>query len=77
METTSPTEKKQRCPDCGEREGVELLFGMPSSEAMEAAERGEIALGGCLIPWEPLHYRCLACGWEWGRPEEPGEAGPG
>lgn len=77
METTSPTEKKQRCPDCGERAGVPLVFGLPSSEAMDAEARGEIALGGCIIPWEPLHYRCLACGWEWGRSEEPGEAGPG
>ena len=49
---------------------------VPSSEAMDAEARGEIALGGCIIPWEPLHYRCLACNCEWGRPEEPGEAGP-
>jgi pyruvate/2-oxoacid:ferredoxin oxidoreductase beta subunit len=71
----TPSEK-QRCPDCGEFAGVEILFGMPSREAMEAAARGEIALGGCIIPWKPLHYRCLACNWEWGKSEAPVEAGP-
>jgi len=74
MSTNTPT-LKLRCPACGQREGVELLFGMPSQEAMAAAERGEIALGGCCMPWEPLNYRCLNCEFEWGKPEEPGEPG--
>ncbi len=51
MEQT-PTEK-QRCPDCGERAGVEILYGLPSPEAMEAEARGELALGGCMMPWRP------------------------
>lgn len=74
METTSPTEKKQRCPDCGERAGVRPMYGMPTPEAMEAAARGEIALGGCIIPWGSPHFRCLACSWEWAMPVEPGDS---
>jgi len=40
---------------------VNVLYAMPSHGAMDAAERGEIALGGCCPPWELAHYRCQAC----------------
>jgi hypothetical protein len=37
------------------------VFGYPTPETAEAAERGEVALGGCVL-WgdEPTH-RCPAC----------------
>lgn len=74
MNTNTQT-LKLRCPDCGQLRCVEILFGMPSEEAMAAAARGEIALGGCCMPWEPLNYRCLNCLFEWGKPAEPNEPG--
>ncbi|GAA2631315.1 hypothetical protein [Paractinoplanes durhamensis] len=50
------------CPECGAT-GVPLLFGLPVPEAVAAAEGGELALGGCIMPepapnWEcPQHHR--------------------
>jgi hypothetical protein len=50
------------CPSCGSP-GKPLLFGYPRPEAMDAAERGEIALGGCMP--EPFTMRCTNCGHDW------------
>ena len=47
------------CPSCGLRyDGVRLQFGLPSSEMFEAAERGEIMLGGCVVG----ENACWTCG---------------
>ena len=53
------------CPVCKERRGVDILYGMPTPEASEAAERGELAIGGCCVPDESPERRCLACGHKW------------
>ncbi len=37
---------KYVCPNCKAKEGVDIQYGMPSLEAFEASQRGEIALGG-------------------------------
>lgn len=34
-------------PRCGTR-GVPILYGLPSHEAFEAEERGELVIGGCM-----------------------------
>ena len=39
-----------------------IVFGFPLPETFEAAERGEIALGGCLMSGEDPTHRCSACG---------------
>ena len=63
------------CPVCGEV-GRPLLFGLPSPEGFEAAERGEFALGGCVLPPEPVNAVCPQ-GHRWyehadsGEPEDP------
>jgi hypothetical protein len=45
------------CPECGEV-GVPLLFGRPIPEAVAAADDGELALGGCLVPEDPVNWQC-------------------
>ena len=45
------------CPQCGER-GVPLLFGLPIAEARDAESNGDLALGGCVEPLEPLNWQC-------------------
>lgn len=45
------------CPECGEVVRP-LLFGKPARATLEAAERGEIALGGCVLPPEPVNRVC-------------------
>lgn len=45
---------------------VPIAYGYPSSELFEAAERGEVVLGGCVIEVDsPTHER--AAGHRWGR----------
>jgi hypothetical protein len=39
-----------------------IVFGYPMPEAFAAAERGEIALGGCVVSAEDPTHRCTACG---------------
>lgn len=41
----------------------EIVFGLPGVDLWEARERGEIALGGCVI--EPVDRRCRRCECEW------------
>lgn len=46
------------CPECGTI-GVPLLFGLPTPEAHAADDEGELALGGCLLPEEPVpNWQC-------------------
>ena len=52
------------CPDCPEaHRGVPLVYGLPSPELFEAAERGEAVLGGCVVEPGPVaRWACPACG---------------
>ena len=36
------------CPRCGSA-SREVVFGLPGPELFEAADRGEVVLGGCMI----------------------------
>jgi hypothetical protein len=61
MTSNKPTE----CPACGGRDWIPVLWGLPSSEAIESFEAGEIALGGCCPPedWRASDYwACRTCG---------------
>ena len=49
-----------KCPECGGRL-VPILYGLPDAEAGAAAERGEIALGGCTIMGDEPHLQCVGC----------------
>jgi len=41
-----------------------IVYGMPGSELMNAASRGEVILGGCVtFPDQPT-WRCRVCGYE-------------
>ena len=39
-----------------------IIFGYPMAELFEAAERGEVALGGCVVSGEDPTHHCAACG---------------
>ena len=55
------------CPACHQRTLVELVFGMPGPELFEAAEQGELALGGCCITptlaCDSPDLTCTTCSW--------------
>jgi hypothetical protein len=63
--------RPKNCPQCGSLKVLEILYGRPTSEGMEAVERGEMILGGCLImPGQP-DWACPACGYQWFDAEDP------
>jgi hypothetical protein len=57
---------KNICAECGGN-GVRIVYGLPSLDLAEAAERGEVALGGCVIGDDDPNLQCRACGNEWRR----------
>ncbi len=58
--------RPDKCPKCGGKV-VEILYGMPTSEAFEASERGELVLGGCCITLDENgkiadpDWQCIKC----------------
>lgn len=54
------------CPRCGSEEIAPIIYGLPGPEAFQAAERGEVILGGC-EPHDASHG-CRSCGAQWGSP---------
>jgi hypothetical protein len=57
--------KTATCPRCGSA-GIPIVYGLPSHELFEAADRGEVALGGCEVFDEQPRWRCggVDCGIE-------------
>jgi hypothetical protein len=51
------------CPWCGVPDARRIEFGYPGQKMMEAEERGEIVLGGCLAPPRELGVwrLCMSC----------------
>ena len=60
-------QKGPACPSCGTASAVRIVYGLPSSDAGEAEDRGEIALGGCCIDEDCPIWSCRNCGHRWGR----------
>lgn len=55
------------CPRCGSRDVVRIVYGLPTYETFQRAERGEFELGGCVVGREggdPNRF-CRSCGLEW------------
>jgi hypothetical protein len=71
-------DEKEVAPRACERCGDELhaiAYGYPSPEMMEAEERGEIALGGCVVYDDAPRWTCPGCGDTTGRVDSP-DLGP-
>ena len=60
-------ESGSACPTCGSQDRVPILYGLPTQEASERADRGEILLGGCIFDDRDPRWKCRVCGTEWGR----------
>ena len=55
-------EKNQdKCPKCGSKEYIPIVYGYPSYEAFEKSERGEIVLGGCCVGPDSKRHICKKC----------------
>ncbi len=64
---SAPMSRSRTCPTCGAA-GVRIVYGMPGSELFEAADRGEVVLGGCVIGDDDPAYACTK-GHRWGQRE--------
>jgi hypothetical protein len=63
--------RPKNCPLCGSSKFVGILYGRPTSAGMDAVERGELILGGCIImPGQP-DWKCTTCGHEWFDADDP------
>ncbi|MDZ7731790.1 MAG: hypothetical protein U5R31_00580 [Acidimicrobiia bacterium] len=49
------------CPNCG-AETVPVIYGLPTPDTMEAADRDEVVLGGCVIIGDEPTHACPRCG---------------
>lgn len=54
------------CPKCGAKT-VPILYGEPTPDAFQAAERGELVLGGCVVSDDSPSRTCTTCGHAFGR----------
>ena len=69
------------CPSCGSGASIRIAYGLPIPELVEAEERGEVILAGCVVPEDAPAYQCRACGtplpWPiFGRSEDGGAPPP-
>ena len=53
--------KPAKCPACGSKRVVGIVFGMPGVELFEAEQRGEVVLGGCCVSTFDPDWQCLDC----------------
>jgi hypothetical protein len=49
------------CPQCGSADAVPIAYGLPSFDMFEEAERGEVALGGCIVSGNDPAWQCTSC----------------
>ena len=56
------------CPSCGSTQTARIGYGYPSDEMIAAAERGEVAIGGCIVSDNDPKYSCRECYRAWGQP---------
>jgi hypothetical protein len=48
--------KAPACAECGASATIPIVYGFPGGKAFEATDRGELAVGGCVI--RPEVWRC-------------------
>lgn len=61
----------QVCPECGVEDAVRVVHGMPTAELALAAERGLVALAGCIVFEDQAAFVCRGCSHEWGSHDDP------
>jgi predicted kinase len=49
------------CPVCGGTLWIPIVYGLPGPDLVAAAERGEVALGGCMVETDQPDEVCARC----------------
>ncbi len=58
-------DQRFKCPECKQKSGVNIIYGYPTDEATQQAERNEVTLGGCMQEIGAPDRQCLSCGHQW------------
>ena len=56
----------KQCPKCGTNL-VDIVYGEPSFEIFEKADRKEVKLGGCEVSPDNPVYHCYSCNLDFSR----------
>lgn len=57
----------KKCPKCGSKTAVRIVYGMPTLNLFQEAEAGKVKIGGCIISEDAPEYFCKDCQNEWNR----------
>ncbi|HBN83798.1 MAG TPA: hypothetical protein DDZ89_08130 [Clostridiales bacterium] len=57
----------RRCPVCGSKNSIKIIYGYPGPEIMEKAQAGELKLGGCCLFGDDPEYYCKDCESQWNK----------
>lgn len=52
--------KTPNCATCG-LPMVPIVYGFPTEETFEEADKGNVVLGGCIIDFDDPQWACLLC----------------
>lgn len=55
------TDRNRTCPEYGGKL-LPIEYGYPGPELMEAADKGEVILGGCEVEKGNPNWQCADCG---------------
>ena len=61
----SVKDKKFKCPKCNKKEAIQILYGYPSPETLQAWYSKEIEIGGCIVDRKMLNRKCINCNYQW------------
>ena len=69
-----PWDSTRPCPHCA-GEMRPIAWGYPDQELFEAGDRGQVFIGGCVIPDGPVpQWHCFSCGRDVHLPDVPEDA---
>jgi Type II secretion system (T2SS), protein E, N-terminal domain len=55
----------ETCPECNSAEVLRIVYGLPSSEALDGAGEGRFLLGGCSYGRDCPLWHCKVCQHRW------------
>lgn len=64
----------KKCPKCGSKNSVKIVYGMPNYKLFQEVESGKVKLSGCGIIDGNPEYFCKNCEHEWNREQAIDEA---
>lgn len=64
------------CPSCHSHRIVPIIYGYPTAQTVERAQRGEVVLGGCVVTERSARWMCLDCERSFGPFDAPARSAP-